>query len=473
MPKPSSPSPDRFTLPGDIPDAGYWGGSARTAASARQRRAKARGEPPLLFKGGDRGVVADAQATDRGQRSAHHPQTPSSEEEGACRAAPGHAAPEDTRMLSHPAGRGWVPLSRDLGIPSEHASTARPGPVEHRTITIEHCFPDGSPDDPVAAVGCSQVFTRERRVRFLDHLAFKGNVRAAAALVGVSHETAYRKRRQDAAFAALWDAALVHARQYNESVLASRALDGVEVPVYYHGEIVGYRIVHDPRLLLAHLARLDRRVEGDGEDARAARAHAGRFDELLAGYAGHEGPDGFAEALEETRDCRVRGESPPVPPTRDEYVTWRRNQAIGGTDERKEARRMAAAAQAAGAEWDAWHEAALARIGAIVEGEAAEELDDAERTPTSGHPEPAEGPEPVEPERRRTTPAPARPEPVEGPEPVEPERRRTTPTPVRPEPVEAPEPAKSRQNPVTSVNPAPPAPDFRKPRGRNRVVPAR
>src|SRR5690606_6708046 len=159
MSKPSTPSqPDRFTLPGDIPDAGYWNAETRTAAAAGQRRAEARGDSPLLFKGGDQGVVADAPASDGGRGRAHHPQTPSSEEEGAYRAhPPTHPGTDDTRMLSHPAGRGWIPASRDLGIPSEHPST----PVhEYRTITIEHAFPHGSPDDPVAAVGCSQVFTQ-------------------------------------------------------------------------------------------------------------------------------------------------------------------------------------------------------------------------------------------------------------------------------------------------------------------------
>ena len=94
---------------------------------------------------------------------------------------------------AHPAGRGWVPEPRHEAPPNEGA----PGTVIYDGC--EHSFPFGVPEDIAAACGESAVFTRERRVRFIDNLACKGNVRAAAALAGVSHETAYRARRQDAA----------------------------------------------------------------------------------------------------------------------------------------------------------------------------------------------------------------------------------------------------------------------------------
>jgi hypothetical protein len=309
-------SHDRFTLPRDIPDAAFWAPGDTLADAARKRDA-ARAE----------------EARERGYSAAH------------------------------PAGRGWVPHSRDLGIPSEHESTRAPGTVFHNGV--EHSFPHGIPEDVVAATGHSAVFTTERRVRFLDHLAFKGNVRAAAALVGVSHETAYRKRRQDAKFAALWDAAMVQARAYAEQVVATRALDGVEVPIVHRGEIVAYKTVHDPRWMNLHFTRLDKKVD---EDAAAMQC-AGRFEELLAEYAGHEAPEGFAEAAREARDWRERDAAPELPPTREEYVNWRRGEAMGGKSAKAEAARMHAAGETAGAEWDAWHAGALAKVGAIVEGE--------------------------------------------------------------------------------------------------------
>jgi hypothetical protein len=64
------------------------------------------------------------------------------------------------------------------------------------------------------------------------------------------------------------------------------AVEGVEEPVFYRGEQVGTRRKYDSRLLLAHLARLDKLQEDE-----AALADAGRFDELLARIAGDELPE--------------------------------------------------------------------------------------------------------------------------------------------------------------------------------------
>ena len=120
-------------------------------------------------------------------------------------------------------------------------------------------------------------WTPELKARFLDRLAAHGNARAACRSVNLSAEAAYRLRRRDALFARGWAAALVLARENSEQVLGERAIEGVEEEIYYRGELIGTRRRFDSRLLLAHLARLDRLVE-DG----AANEDAGRFDELLA-----------------------------------------------------------------------------------------------------------------------------------------------------------------------------------------------
>ena len=127
----------------------------------------------------------------------------------------------------------------------------------------------------------SGLFTRERQVEFLHALAATGAVRAAAGRAGVSHQTAYRARLADALFRRAWDAALLAARVHAEDVLSCRAIDGVEEQVWYHGEVVASRRRFDSRLLLAHLARLDRltadvRVEAFAGDFEAA---LGRFGE--------------------------------------------------------------------------------------------------------------------------------------------------------------------------------------------------
>lgn len=128
-------------------------------------------------------------------------------------------------------------------------------------------------------------WTPERRTQFLDHLAHDGSVRAACRCVGMSREAAYRLRRREALFARGWDAALVQARAVSAEALASRALDGVEEGVWYRGEQVGTRRKYDSRLLLAHMARLDKLAE-----TLDAEHDAGRFDEILAVIGGEPVP---------------------------------------------------------------------------------------------------------------------------------------------------------------------------------------
>ena len=112
-------------------------------------------------------------------------------------------------------------------------------------------------------------FVAERQVAFLEALAVTGSVRSAARRVKVSHQTCYRARRSSAAFGRAWDAALVVARGAAEAKLADLAMNGVVEEVWYHGDLVGQRRRFSDRLLLAHLARLDR-MRGDERIERLA-----------------------------------------------------------------------------------------------------------------------------------------------------------------------------------------------------------
>lgn len=126
------------------------------------------------------------------------------------------------------------------------------------------------------------IFSPEAQGIFLEHLSTGGNVRLACRACGVSPQTAYRARRKSPALAALWDAALVSARVHAADVLANRALDGLEEAVFYHGEEVARCTRYSDRLLLAHLARLDRLAER--EEVRAAEALLdGAIDTLRKG----------------------------------------------------------------------------------------------------------------------------------------------------------------------------------------------
>lgn len=131
-------------------------------------------------------------------------------------------------------------------------------------------------------------WTPARQTQFLDHLAHDGSVRAACARVGMSREAAYRLRRREALFARGWDAALVQARAVSAEALASRALDGIEEEIWYRGERVGTRRKYDSRLLLAHMARIDKIAENSD-----SKEDAGRFDEILAVIGGEPLPPGL------------------------------------------------------------------------------------------------------------------------------------------------------------------------------------
>ncbi|MEO0032684.1 MAG: hypothetical protein RIS94_2442, partial [Pseudomonadota bacterium] len=167
-------------------------------------------------------------------------------------------------------GRGWVPAGRDIGLPSECVPPHLLGPSGHAA------------DGPRAGAGSipgvrHDAFTRPRQVAFLGHLAQHGVVRLACQACHVSPQAAYSLRRRDVAFADGWDAALVLARGAAEQVLADRALNGVAETIFYRGEAVGARVRFDARLLLAHLARLDRHHDA----LPRARQAATGFDALL------------------------------------------------------------------------------------------------------------------------------------------------------------------------------------------------
>jgi hypothetical protein len=205
-------------------------------------------------------------------------------------------------------------------------------------------------------------WTPARKALFLSVLAEQGNVRVAAARVGISAQSAYVLRRRDGVFAAAWGAALVLAREAAEQVLADRALNGVEEAVFYHGEVVAMRRRYDSRLLLAHLARLDQRC---GKDRDAAR-RAARFDELLAVVAGEEVPDALCPVEGFAREA-----DPLLPATRADHVRFVGDASQDESDE-WDAVSWEAACASAGEEWDEWHRRAVARVDDL-EGELAGE----------------------------------------------------------------------------------------------------
>lgn len=87
------------------------------------------------------------------------------------------------------------------------------------------------PDGPQLQRSTGKRWTEEAEQRFVDHLAATANVRAATAAAGFTSSLVYRRRRNDAAFAARWEAALAQGYARIEALMvlrAERALEGCE-----------------------------------------------------------------------------------------------------------------------------------------------------------------------------------------------------------------------------------------------------
>ncbi|WP_052208584.1 hypothetical protein [Croceibacterium mercuriale] len=207
-------------------------------------------------------------------------------------------------------------------------------------------------------------WTPDRTARFLDTLSHKGNVSRAAAAIGLSRETAYCRRRRDPLFARAWAAAMLLAREEGGHILADRALEGVEEEVWFRGELVGTRRRYDNRLLLAHIARLDRLALDE-----TATADAARFDELVACLAGAQPPASLAGANDDLPPDRVTVTDRAAGQEADRQE----EEAAGGFGEdewererREAAERIEQARTDAGAAWDRWISAARAHVDALL-----------------------------------------------------------------------------------------------------------
>lgn len=110
-------------------------------------------------------------------------------------------------------------------------------------------------------------WTPERQRGFIEALADTGSVKAAAHAVNMTPEGAYLLRRHPEGdeFRKAWENALRLGVQRLEDVAMDRALNGVEVPVYHFGAVVGSRRVYNDRLLMFILRnRAPKRFKADG-----------------------------------------------------------------------------------------------------------------------------------------------------------------------------------------------------------------
>jgi hypothetical protein len=106
--------------------------------------------------------------------------------------------------------------------------------------------------DAAAPVRTAQhnEWTRAKMAAFLRERAASQNVSQAARSVGMSRNSAYnlRNRKPGTPFALAWEVALENGLQQLAHAVMDRALNGEEMPQYYHGELVGTYRKFDNRL---------------------------------------------------------------------------------------------------------------------------------------------------------------------------------------------------------------------------------
>lgn len=112
----------------------------------------------------------------------------------------------------------------------------------------------------VQTIHPARQWTPERQAEFLRQLAATHCVSQAARAVGMSRQSAYRwrNRLKGEPFDVAW--ACAFRRQYDHLAEAAleRALNGVEVPHYYRGELIGTHRVFNETLTVALLAMQER-----------------------------------------------------------------------------------------------------------------------------------------------------------------------------------------------------------------------
>lgn len=127
-------------------------------------------------------------------------------------------------------------------------------------------------------------WSRAKMARFLAELAATHSVAAAARVVGMSRQSAYRlkARLRDQPFDLAWEAAVQSGYDALHQAALDRALNGIEVPVHHKGELVGTRRHYDERLTMFLLSARNRHFVPLEAVSRAARQEwSGYFAELL------------------------------------------------------------------------------------------------------------------------------------------------------------------------------------------------
>jgi hypothetical protein len=154
----------------------------------------------------------------------------------------------------------------------------------------------------------------DTQAAFLRALSATHSVSEAARSVGRSRQSAYRlrSRLKGQPFDLAWEVAFHHSYDVLAHTALERALNGVEVPVYYQGVKVDSYRRYDERLTVALLARFT--FGGNPRFGRLgpmAERHARDFESLLAKVEAGEPVDTGARTVEEPSEiAALRGHGP-------------------------------------------------------------------------------------------------------------------------------------------------------------------
>lgn len=131
--------------------------------------------------------------------------------------------------------------SFDPSVLRDEPSTSSVSPQDERQ--------GGKMPSPARAVR-HNGWTRAKMAGFLRELAASQSVSQAATSVGMGRQAAHKLRNRLAGtpFALAWEVALEAGLQQLAHAVMDRALNGEEVPHYYHGELVGTHRKFDNRL---------------------------------------------------------------------------------------------------------------------------------------------------------------------------------------------------------------------------------
>lgn len=185
-----------------------------------------------------------------------------------------------------------------------------------RSFDGDGSVPALAPATPADDTTRHDGWTPARQAAFLRELAATHNVAAAARAVGMGRQSAYklRARLQGQPFDKAWEAAFLNRFDVLAEAALDRALNGVEVPHYYNGELIGTSRKYDERLTMALLAMRGGLERPDPSPFDPASAFQSEEIGALIARVEH-GPERWLDSKDNELEARYDQEEGAGPPS--------------------------------------------------------------------------------------------------------------------------------------------------------------